>query len=746
MQVVVCLALCCAVLSCPAAASAQEPAPASEPGRNHFAVTPAASAITIDGSLSEPAWESAVVVPLTHEWFPSDNTAPPVATECLVTFDDDKLYVGFRAADPDPAQIRAYLADRDTAFLDDGVGFLIDTFNDRRRAFQFRINPLGVQMESQVNDIEATGTGEAFEDWTWDAIWDSAGRITAQGYEVEIAVPFKQLRFPRGGQTQTWGFLATRTYPRSVVHQLRSTRNERSLACLVCQFDSLEGFQRVESGYNLEITPTVTASRTDARPALEQPLESGDEDVEAGVSLRWGITPNVSLNAAANPDFSQVEADVAQLAVNERFALFFPEKRPFFLEGADFYSTLVPVVFTRSVVDPKLGLKLTGKESGNAFGVFIAQDRVNSRIVPGPEQSSFAFSDEEVDSAVLRYRRDVGATSTLGLLYAGRQGERDYENHVYGVDGSLRLTESDTLRFQALGSNSRYDDGLGALDDHALSADFVHATKNWFLGATFEDRGDGFRADSGFLPQVGTRLYAAGVRRTFWGGEDTWYSRFFVDASSTRTERQNGELIAADGNLFLTYQGPRQSTVRLRLLPNDEGFLGRRFEHFRADLLVNMRPRGDLFVELFLRGGEVIDFTNVRSATFRQVQPRVEFKLGRRFAGDLEHVRQAFEFEGDRYLTAHLTQTRLVYNLNLRTFLRLILQYQDVQRVPRLFNDPGVQPEEESLFTQFLFSYKLNPQTVLLVGYSDNSEGTIDVDLTQRDRTFFFKVGYAWLQ
>ncbi len=761
MRDVVCRLVVPAAVVCLAApAFAQQVDLGEKPGRNHFTVVAADSPIEVDGALLEAAWQSATVVPLTHEWAPSDNAAPPVATECLVTFDDENLYVAFRASDPDPAQIRAFLADRDTAFLDDTVGFLLDTFNDRRRAFSFRVNPLGVQMEALVNDLDPTSSGDVREDWSWDAIWDSAGRLTEGGYEVEIAIPFRQLRFPSGGQPQTWGFLATRSYPRSVVHQLASTRNERSLDCLVCQLDSIAGLQRIESGHNLEVVPTVTASRTDARPALSQPLQSGDEDAEAGISVRWGITPSVSLNLTANPDFSNVEADVAQLDVNERFALNFPEKRPFFLEGSDFYSTHLPVVFTRTVTDPKFGLKLTGKQGPSAFGIIAAQDQFNNLLIPGPERSRTESIDEDLSSAVLRYRRDVGKFSTLGLVYTGREGEDDYSNHVYGVDGTFHFTASDTIRVQALGSTTRYDDAvaqrtrqpLGTFDDRTLAFEYVHGTKNWFWGGNYEDRGDEFRADSGFLPQVGTTYAGGAVRRIFWGQPGGWYSRFVAEVNGSRNKDHGGLVLDEDINLFLTYEGPRQSVVRLRLLPrNHESFLGRAYSHQRADFLVSTRPRGGFFYELFLRGGEDIDVTNNRSIDLFSQRHRVEWKLGRRLSGNLQYTHQAFEFEGDRYLTADLAQTRLIYNFNVHTFVRLILQYQDVTRVPSLFNNPAsVRAKQETFFTQFLFSYKLNPQTVLLAGYSDNHEGTVqgpvELDLRQRDRTFFLKLGYALLQ
>ncbi|HEX6199437.1 MAG TPA: DUF5916 domain-containing protein, partial [Thermoanaerobaculia bacterium] len=436
---------------------------ADAPDRPSHEVSPATSGIQVDAVLDEPAWEAAAEVPLTHEWFPGDNTAPPVETVCLVTFDEETLYVAFRASDPEPGRIRARLAERDTPFEDDTVGFLLDTFDDRRRAFQLRINPLGVQMDALTSDVDGS------EDWSWDAIWASAGRITAEGYVVEVAVPLRQLRFPRAvagpeaDVPQTWGFLATRDYPRSVRHRLYSAPNDRSLNCFVCQSHPLTGFRGIETGRNLELDPTLTASRADRREGFpDGPLRSGDEEAEAGLTASWGITPSLTLGAAVNPDFSQVEADAAQLDVNERFALFFPERRPFFLEGTDYFATPFPVVFTRTIADPSFGARLTGKEGPHAFGALVAEDRINNLIFPGYEGSSQASLDEDVRTAVLRYRRDVGATSTLGVLYTGRDGGSGYGNQVAGLDGTVRPTDSDVIRFQALGSRTEYPRALAA--------------------------------------------------------------------------------------------------------------------------------------------------------------------------------------------------------------------------------------------------------------------------------------------
>jgi len=747
--------LCTLLAAAPAvarpAAGAEGVAPPAAERQDH-PVRRTGSPVRVDGRLDEAAWSAAGAIAVPWEWFPGDNAPAPVATEVFVTFDDENLYVAFRAHDPEPAAIRAHLSDRDTARLDDVVGFEIDTFDDRRRAYRFQSNPLGVQLDAQISDVDDS------VDLSWDAIWDSAGRLTADGYEVEFAVPFKQLRFPRaagdGEAVQTWGFLAYRDYPRSVHHQLRSTPNRRQLDCQVCQYETISGLSGMDVGHNLEATPTVTADRTDARPALTAPREDGSEDVEAGLTGRWGITSNVTLLATVNPDFSQVEADVAQLDVNERFALFFPERRPFFLEGADYFSTPFRAVFTRTVADPVWGAKLTAKEGRNALGVFAARDEINNLIFPGAETSSLTSLDQGVTSGVVRYRRDVGTRSTLGVLYTGRRGDAGYENHVLGVDGSLRLTDSDTLRFQLLESDTTYPDAVAAANgqprgDFSGSAwrlDYSRGTRDWILIAFYHSIDEAFRADGGFLPQVGYRQAAAIVQRNFWGEPGDWYRRFEIEVNGTRIETQDGDRLEQSGNFELTWSGGLQSKVTVGIRPNEESFRGESFTNLRGDVLLSIQPSGAFAGELFVRGGEVIDFTNVRQADFTLVRPRVEFRLGRHFTGDLQHEWQEFEHRGERFLTAELTQTTLLYHLNVRAFFRAILQYRDVDRVLANY-DPGIvlPASEEELFTQFLFSYKLNPRTVLFLGYSDRHQGVDAIDLTQRSRTFFFKVGYAFL-
>jgi hypothetical protein len=739
------------VLAQEAPAARSQP-PVAAPTIAGHTVNRATSSITIDGVSDEVAWQHATSLTLDYEWLPGDNAEPPVETVALLTYDDDALYVAFRASDPNPREIRAHLMDRDqinTFVQDDHVTLLIDTFNDQRRAVQLRVNPLGVQADAIFSEVDG------IEDFSWDIIWDSAGRITAQGYEIEIAVPLNQIRFPRTSGVQSWGIEVGRSYPRSLRHRISSSPRDRNNACLLCQIDKVTGFAGVEPGRNIEIDPTLTVIRTDQR--LELPdgeLQPGDEEVEPGVSVRWGVTPNLSLNAAVNPDFSQVEADVAQLEVNERFALFYPEKRPFFLEGIDYFSTPMQAVFTRTVVDPRWGVKLTGKQDRHALGLFVTDDEVNSLIIPSNQGSQIAVLDESVTSGVLRYRLDIGSGSTFGVLYAGREGSDGYHNRVGGVDGFFRLSRSNTVRLQYLHSDTQYPEAIAGpygqsrqpFSGDAGMISLQHASRSWFANLTYEDYDPGFRADSGFIPRVDVRTISGALVRTFWGDADDWYTQVNVGAFVLRSENSDGELTDETWQLNANLLGPWQSNLGVNVSRSSERLAGTLYEQLdRIGVNLQAQPTGAFRISFSGLLGDSLDYSNLQRAELLHLQPAVEMKIGRRINAKLDHTLQQLDVEDGRLLSAKLTQVTLVYNFNVRSFVRSIFQHLDVSRDPQLYTAGEVSPQSDELFTQLLFSYKLNPQTVLFVGYSDRRVGTLDFSLTETDRTFFVKLGYAWI-
>jgi len=715
--------------------------------RAEYSIPRTESPIEVDARLDEPAWQDAARIELRYETRPGENTPSPVKTECMVTYDSSHVYVAFKAYDENPKAIRAHIVDRDTAFNDDFVGVVLDTFNDERRAFEFFVNPLGVQMDLFNDDLSHDETT------SWDAIWYSAGRITEEGYVVEMAIPFHQLRFPSGGEEMTWGFDAIRFYPRSDRVRIASQPMDRGVNCYLCQISKVTGFEGASAGRNIELVPTLTAGRSDEREDFpEGDLQEGEGDAELGLTAKWGITPSLTANLALNPDFSQVEADVAQLDVNNPFALFYPEQRPFFLEGADIFSTPLDAVFTRNVADPLWGGKISGKQGIHGLGVFVAQDRITNLLFPGSEGSdSDSFDFETIDS-VLRYRRDFGNASAIGALFTGREGD-DYHNRVAGIDGLYRVTDSHTVRFQALGSQSLYPDEIaedfdqptGSFSDLAYLLGYSHNSRNWQGWARYQDIGEDFRSDMGFMPQVDIREGVTGLEHLWWGEEGDWYNRIGLGSELERKEDQSGQMLQQEWAVWTAIGGPLQSFLWFNLALAEQSFEGEIFDTNAVRTFFEIQPSGKFSFGLFARVGGQVDFDNVRQGDGVRLVPRFRVNLGRHLQTELRHTYEQLDVDEGRLFTANLSQLRVVYQFNIRTFVRAIVQYTDVDRDLGLYDDPDdVDAKTNQVFTQLLFSYKVNPRTVLFLGYSDNREGNENIDLLQENRSVFLKVGYAW--
>ncbi|MEM8961250.1 MAG: DUF5916 domain-containing protein [Acidobacteriota bacterium] len=708
--------------------------------------------ITVDAQLDEAAWDTATVVDLPWETWPGDTVPAKIKTEVLFTYDSRNLYIAARCFDPEPDKIRARLTDRDNAFQDDWVGVVLDTFNDGRRAFEFFVNPLGVQMDLFLDDVNNS------EDEAWNALWESAGRVTEIGYIVEMAIPFSSLRFPdTNGAPQTWGFDAMRTYPREHRYRFRRIEQDRDKDCYICQLEKLTGFEGISPGLNLEVVPTVVGTQFDAARPGSEGLQSGDAESELGLTVKWGITPNLTVNATYNPDFSQVEADAAQLDVNNAFALFFPETRPFFLEDADFFDTPINAVYTRTVADPDAGIKLTGKVGRHGIGVFGAVDTVTQITIPGSQRSRFASLNQEHQAAVLRYRMDVGERSNIGVLFTGREGENgDYYNRVGGIDGLWRLSDADTIRVQALASQTQYPDEIvdrfdqseGELTDHALSLAYNHNTREWSWNVRYFDFGSDFRADSGFLPRVDYKQVIAGLTRR-WYPEDTdesWWNEIGLGGDWDLTEDQEGQQlerefefwswIGLDNQTWINFgSGGRTRFFRGRDFP------GERFVWAEYSTQLNKTVRGGISARM---NNDTIDFSNVQPADSYAIEPWFRFDIGKHIRVNLSHDFEELEVAGGRLFTANLTEMRFVYQFNKRFFVRLITQYFDLDREPSNYSF-NVDQRVQDLFNQVLVSYKLNARTVFYLGYSDayiaDDERT---DLVQQNRALFTKVGYAF--
>ncbi|HUX06244.1 MAG TPA: DUF5916 domain-containing protein [Acidobacteriota bacterium] len=714
--------------------------------------------IEINGVLDDSVWENALRVDLKYETSPGENVKPPVETEAYLIHNHSYLYVAFKAYDPEPAAIRAHLSDRDSIYGDDNVGILLDTFNDELRAFQFECNPIGIQRDVMRNDA-VSSHGRWRGDPSWDAIWDSAGRITDWGYAVEMAIPFNALSFPRAnGDEQQWGFIVSRNYARNVHHSIQNVPNDRGRNCEVCQAAKISGFTGITPGRNIEFNPTITGINAED---WEDFPEGGEmtrvaSKFEAGLTTRWGITPNMIFNVAVNPDFSQVEADAYQLDINRTFEIRYDEKRPFFLEGADFFNTQMNAVYTRSIANPSWGVKLTGKEGANALGVYVARDDVTNLVFPGANGSSSELYETETTSSVFRYRRDVMNSSTIGVLFTDREGG-DYYNRLFGFDSKLRLTDTDTVTFQALGSSTQYErdtaleqeQPLEVFSDWAHQLQYEHNTRDWNFSLAHSRMGEGFRADLGFIPRVGYQRYSTGIGRTWYGGSDDLIQMVFLEGNYSQMDEAKGGLLERQFRTMLFMEGAMQSTLVYNFQRSRQVYEELSAVQNRHSFRFGARPFSELRLALRAFIGDEIDYSNVREGFRISLAPEVSINLGRHLFVNLEHSINRMSVDEGRLYFANVTQTRAVYQFNPRMFFRAIFQYVDIRRDTALYinedDEEEIDPLSRRLFTQLLFSYKLNPRTVLFLGYSDNYRGYIDYGLTQVNRTFFMKIGYAWM-
>ena len=700
--------------------------------------------LEIDGLLDEPAWADAWTTELGFEVEPGENTPAPVRTEVFVFCSQTHLYVGFRAHDPDPTAIRAHLAGRDRAWSDDWVGVALDTFNDERRNYFLAVNPLGVQMDN----IEARTNAET----VWDGIWDAAARITDSGWSAEFGIPFSTLRFQSTDGPQIWGFDAVRGYPRNVFHKTATFPRDRSDNCHLCQALKIEGFEGVSSGRNMEVAPTLTAVRTDLRDQLpDGPWVTSESEVELGLTGRWGFTPNLTLSGTFNPDFSQVEADARQLEVNQPFALFFPEKRPFFMEGADFFDSPLDVVYTRMLRDPSWGLKLSGKEGPHTAGAYVVRDQITNLIIPDSQSSDGTSLDMDTTSTVLRYKHDFGSRHTVGGLFTDRQGG-SYFNRVVGIDGEFRLSSTHRIISQLLGSSTQYPDQVvedfdqpsGRFDDRAFELLYLYETRSLSWWAEYTDVGTDFRADLGFMPRVDYRHGEAGVGYTWNATGSSWYSMLDLKAKLAHTEDQRGGLLEDEGAVMFTVSGPLQSHLVIRPSIHREGYNGQQFDFERLFIHTCVRPTGHSYAWLDLQVGGQVDYVNTRDGDQINLDGGLQYRFGEHLQFEGMYTYENMKVDEGWLYDANIGQLLVAWHFSARTFVRAIVQHVAYDFNVALYTDDR-DPRYRELFGQFLFSYMVNPRTVVFVGYTQDSLANQDYALTGAARSVFAKIGYAWV-
>jgi len=701
------------------------------------------SEVKIDGYLDEEIWNQAVKIDANIEVNPGENIPAPVKTEVYMAYDNSNIYVAFKAFDPDPSEIRVNYCDRDNIWDDDWVLILFDTFNDERRSYDFGCNALGLQADIIEN---TSGGGDS-----WDAIWESDGRITEEGYIVEMAIPFSSLKFPRSEGEQTWGFDAVRSYPRNVRHHIGSFPRDRNNNCYFCQLEKITGFSDVEPGRDIELTPTFTSIIAKERGAgSSEPFEN-DFSNEPGLTSSWGITNNLKLTATLNPDFSTIESDVIQVDVNNPFELWYPEKRPFFLEGEDFFETRIDAVYTRTLSDPNFGVKLIGKEGKNTIGFFSAQDAITNFVFPSLESSESDNIEIESYGTVFRYLRDFGQSSNIGLLLTDREGE-DYHNRVLGADGILRLGKKDDLRWQFLGSRTLYSDSTALRNSQpseefggkGIDINYSHNDKKYNFFGTYEDMSPTFRTDLGSVNQTGYRYIDLGGNYIWRAGPGNWFTWINIYAGADLGKDYDGNTARKELKGNINYNGPLQSYCGIYGQMSKDRYEGTQFNTSYLNYWVGGNPTKWANFNLWSVFGNRIDYDNVRPGKGLQLGVSATFKIGPRLSVNLDHYYEHLDINEGRLYSANREYIKLMYHFNERIFIRTIFQYANYNKNPDHYIN-YVEEEEQEFLSQIILTYKINPHTAFYIGYSDKHYGNDNTAMTQTNRNFFAKIGYAWM-
>jgi len=787
-----------AAVKAPAANSAAKlPPEKSEPVRlPRFEKAP-----VIDGRLDDNVWQHAAVLNDFYQTQPGDNIPPSEPTEVLLGYDEKFLYIGFRAFD-EPGKVRATVAKRDQVFDDDNVSVYLDTYNDQRKAYELIFNPLGVQADA----IFTEGNGD---DFSVDIVMESKGTITKDGYTVEVAIPFKSLRY-ESGKDSLWGVHFFRRIKRLNNEQDSWLPISRDISALLSQAGHITGLEGISGGRTLEIIPSLTLSETGQRvrsippsllqadPSLLDPGRFVNRPLKSdlGLTAKLGITPTVTLDLAINPDFAQVEADQTVVTANQRFPIFYPEKRPFFLEGKDIFDTLLNVVNTRTIVDPDVAAKLTGKRGRNTFGLMLASDnapgnfseeeRTDPNILPKIQR----FLDKNAYVGVLRLKHDVGQQSKIGLI-ATTYNFIEKHNHVGGFDGRLRVNEQTYFDFQVLATTARefFFDADAGKDIFRTGNGFGYSFRYENSGRHFGYRFSGsgrtreYRAEVGFTSRTNTnredlfvrydsepkpkaKLIAWHAYNSFrpafdWQGRtQNWTNESQVSFSLRRQTDLGIGVTGGYERLFEEEFGPKRTQTRAGAFAGDDPERSTGRKSIYGFLSTTPSKKYSMFIFGSYTFG-AFDFDFGAGPKFPRVSPGAILNpqaLLDPGAGKALDISATFTYQPTNALRASLdyTKSRLVrYDTGRVAFDDNIYALKATYQFTR-FTFARARLDYDTLAAnvrgQFLLGWTPNPGTAFYVGYNNDLNrngfspftGQFERGFRRNRQTFFIKMSYLF--
>ena len=630
---------------------------------------------------------------------PGDGNPAGAPTMAYLSYDDANLYVVFVCRDR-PALVRAGLAKREEIASDDGVALYLDTFGDRKHAYLFAANPLGVQADALVTEGQD-------DDYSFDAVWQADGRVTADGYVLRFAIPFRSLRFPRT-PAQRWGIALARYIRRNNEESYWPYITKR-LAGLVPQFGTLDGLADISPGRNLQAIPY--GAFTGARFLdTETPAFRTASDRRFGLDMKGVIRDALTLDATLNPDFSQVESDEPQVTINERFETFFPEKRPFFIENAGYFQTPVNLLFSRRIADPGEGVRLTGKAGRWGIGAIGIDDRAPART----------FGIDEAGIAAVRIERELGRQSAVAVLGSNRTLGGAW-NRVVSADTRLALSKTWVFTGQAIATTTRDSTGAGA-SGTGWYANLLRDGRNLDYSATYLDLSPAFETQLGFVKRVGIREFEQQielVRRPHgpvvkvgptltmqfdWDRDGRLLDRS-LEASLEVKLRGETKLVVAREQAFELFDDLPFDTYQTKLTLESEWLKWLAWSaQLKLGTAVNHKPPKGTDPSL----GDAVQ--GELGFTFR---PAPQFRIDHTFLYERLATRLGAPVFTDRIL-----REKANYQFTRALSLRAIVDYAIVRRDS---TQSRVDPEHR-WGVDVLLTYLVNPGTALYVGYRDGYE------------------------
>jgi len=694
----------------------------------------AAQPPVIDGRLDDAIWNGVTPFTAFKTFKPDFGKDVSEQTRVYMSYDKTHIYFAFHCIDAEPGKIKATMSKRDNVDADDWVGVVLDTFNDQQRGYLFCVNPLGIQMDGMLN---ADGNG----DGSFDTVWQSKGILTGDGYTAEIAVPFKSLRFPFK-KNLTMSVFFARWIPRKS-EQASYPEIKPDGGSLLSQVHRFE-VRDIVYQRPIELLPAVTFGSTGTQEQGRLAMPGGKTDIS--LTGKLGLTSEMTLDAAYNPDFSQVEADAGQIDVNLRYNLYYPEKRPFFMEGSEMFacaagmeqSPLGAIVHTRTIADPILGFKLSGKMGARNMGALIFA------IDEFPGDQARLHGDEDLAGrnayfAIYRHKFLLKDDSYIGGFYTGRDFSGSY-NRLAGGDGRIRLSKISIFEFSAFHSMSRDHDAVVGRNGDAVNLRYSLSNRHWNLETGYIDIGKDFRTDVGYLTRTGIRtiplflMYSAYPKSKLIQKIDAFYwASHSWDRFSSLFETAN--VLCARFNL------PRNSQIRFDAILGNEVFADQRFPINAWRIQANSQLFKQLYANFYVRSGSGIYYdpddpfggrlTSVSGGL--QYQPTEKLSTSFTISNQVLHRREGNE----QVYNYTILRNRTVFQLNKYLFFRGICEYNVFRK---------------KLNLDFLASFTYIPGTVLHIGYGSLYEKTRwngieyegSEDLLQTRRSFFLKASYLF--